>query len=248
MKLTFVVPVHGRHKLAGACLRQLARTRDDLRAHGLDAGVVLAGEETFFAALARDLGFGWVTAANRPLGRKWNDGFVSAVEDGATHLVPFGSDDAIDPALIVSAPLPSGRDVRCCRRSAVVSPDGAKLATLEIPYKGGDGVRIFPAEILERVAYRPCGEEHGRAIDGSIADRLARAGSRPRFLYHDLHDLQIVDFKSSGPGQRNTYDACLVYATRQYDDPFDRLAEFYPAPFLDEVSAAIPARRRMVAA
>jgi hypothetical protein len=242
MRVCFVVPCHGRHALAQACLRELARTCAALAEEGLDASAILAGDDRFFARLADELGFGYMPSPNRPLGRKWNDAIEFACREGAAdYVIPFGSDDLIDPQLILSAPLPAEREVRCSRLSSVVDPRGARLATLEIPYRGGDGVRIIPAALLERVRFRPAGEDRERGIDGSIFDQLNRSGDGPRYVYHDLDPLQIIDCKSGDGSQRNSYQSCLEFATAEHDDPWGLLAD--RGYRVDEIRAAYPRQR-----
>lgn len=243
MRVAFVVPVHGRHALAAACLRQLARTCERLRADDVDAAAFLVGDDSFFDRLARELGFGWVRAANRPLGAKWNDGIEFACRDGAAdYVVPLGSDDVVDHRLFLGS---WKRDeIVCARDSAVVSPDGDRLAFMRVPYRGGDGVRMLPRFVLERARFRPAIDERDRAIDGSMSDRLAqRPGVQLRYAYRDLHPLQIVDFKSHGRGQRTSFDACLEFATGEHIDVWERIGAIYPAPFVDEIRACYAERR-----
>jgi hypothetical protein len=236
VRVCFVVPCHGRQLLAEACLRQLARTCAELA----DASAVLVSDDRAFDRVAEEHGFGWLPAPNRPLGSKWNDGIEFACREGAADfVVPLGSDDVVDAALFTV--LPHGEEVGCHRRSAVVSADGARLAELEIPYSGGDGVRILPTALLERVGFRPAADDRNRAIDGSMTDRLGSGGMRKiRYVYRDVHPLQIVDFKSAGRDQRNSYESCLEFAVAQHEDPWGRLAAHYPAAFLDEMRTVYP--------
>jgi hypothetical protein len=240
VRLAFVIPVHGRHQLAEACLRQLARTCLTLNQKGVDAAAILVGDDAFFGRLATELGFGWVRAANRPLGAKWNEGIEFACREGAVdYVVPLGSDDVVDASLFVAS-WPSDAIV-CARESAVVSPDGDRLAELHIGYGGGDGVRMLPSSLLERVGFRPAADERDRAIDGSMSDKLGPRGTgRPaRYVYRgsDARALQIIDFKSSGRGQRNTYEACLDLATAEHEDVWERVGSVYPAAFVEEIRA-----------
>jgi hypothetical protein len=243
VRLAFVVPVHGRHLLASACLRQLARTCTRLRAEGVDAAAFLVGDDSFFDALAREVGFGWVRAANRPLGAKWNDGIEFACREGAAdYVVPLGSDDVVDHSLFLGS---WKRDeIVCARDSAVVSPDGDRIAFLRVPYRGGDGVRMLPRLVLERAGFRPAADERDRAIDGSMSDRLAeRPGARLRYVYRDLDPLQIVDFKSHGRGQRTSYQACLDFATGEHDDPWTLVGSAYPGELVEEIRSCYAERR-----
>lgn len=232
--LAFVVPCHGREQLAGACLRQLRRTCDELAADGLDATAVLVGDEPVFERVAAELVFEFVRQANSPLGRKWNDGFEAALALGAEFVIPFGSDDAVDARLIAER-LPGSGAIGASRMSAIVAPDGKRLAHLKITYEGGDGVRTWPAGLLQHLDGRPCEDERERALDTSMHRRLRRAHVQAGFRYVDLHPLQILDFKST-EGQLNPYDGCVRgYGVGEFDDVWQRIAEVYPVEFVDEV-------------
>lgn len=247
-RLVFVVPCHGRHAIASACLRQLARTVDELRYSLIAATAVLVSDEPFFSDLASTLGFHHVEQANAPLGRKWNDGYEYACRElDADFLVPFGSDDVVDPVLF--GRLPRADEIRCSRLSAVVSPDARLLALLRVPYDGGDGIRILPRQLLERVGCRPVADDRDRAIDGSMGDLLLReTGRRPRWVYHDVHPLQIVDFKSNASDQRNGFNGCRDdFSTAEHTDVFARLRRHYPTVFVEEIAAAYNQTMRVAA-
>ncbi len=120
---------------------------------------------------------------------------------------------------------------------------------MQIGYQGGIGVRVIPRAILARACYRPADEHKRRAIDTSTLNGLRRAnhGRTPDIVYHDLHDLQIVDFKSQA-GQLNSYKACLRFThARESQDVFGELAEHYPAESVAEmrvVYAKAPPQKR----
>lgn len=246
-RVVFVVPCHGREQLAAVCLRQLVRTCAEL-APAVDASAVLVSDEAAFGVLADELGFAHVVQANSPLGRKWNDGFEHALgELAADFVVPFGSDDVVD-ARLIGVDLPPPDTIRCSRLSAIVREDGRRLAHLNVTYPYGDGVRTIPAAILRLVGGRPAADERERAIDGSISDKLHRAGLRPRLRYVDVHPLQILDFKSPA-GQLNTYSACVRgFGTGEFANVWERIGEHYPAEFVEEIRAVYEPVRRRVAA
>ena len=232
--LWFVVPAHGRIEVTGACLRQLARTCETLGDNGIDASAVVIACDGNLDTAA-ELGFGTVDRDNRFLGRRWNDGYELCRVAGVDYAIPFGSDDWIDPTLILAAPLPADDQLVCFRRAAFVREDGARLALLRIPYDGGLGIRVIPAAMLARARFRPADEDRNRALDASVWRGLCRAlGRQPRLVYHDLHPLQIVDWKSNT--QLNSYADCLRYLNGpESDDPFADLAEVYPGEALDEM-------------
>lgn len=235
MSVWFVVPANGRAELTRVCLTQLARTCEVLTGAGVPASaVVIASDENLDTAT--ELGFGTIERANYPLGRKWNDGYEMAAHAGVDYVIPFGTDDWIDPALVL-AWLEAPGEFRCTRLSAVVREDGEKLTRLRITYDGGDGVRMIPVGLLRPLGYRPAEEDKPRAIDTSVLLRLTRALKRPpTFSYTDLHALQIVDWKSRE--QLNSYrDCALSYGDGAELDAFDALADVYPAEALEQMRA-----------
>lgn len=239
--LWFIVPAHGRHDIARVCLKQLRRACDALTWGGIRSTAVIVADDDNLN-IAHELGFHGYEQTNEPLGRKWNDGYELACrEGGADFVVPFGSDDWIDPRAILELPLPGPKEIRCFRRTAVVSEDGARMVRLNISYDGGDGVRIIPASLLEPLGYRPAEEDRARAIDTSVWNQLRAVyepADRPRFVYADLHPLQIVDFKSSG-NQLNPYDGCRrsFMVGDEILEPWPVLAEHYPAEAVAEMQA-----------
>ena len=243
----FIVPANGRSEHAKVCLRQLARTCETLTENGLNASaVVVADDENLEQAAA--LGFATVRRPNDPLGRKWNDGYQLACDTAvssfqARFAIPIGSDDWIDPYLLLAADIVEDA-VTCFRQAAFVNETGEKLAPVMIPYDGGIGIRVIPARLLARVAYRPAEDDRRRAIDTSVFRGL----NQPPLVYRDLHPLQIVDFKSH-TDQLNPYRDCLRYLTPvgESETPWDDLAAVYPADALDEMRAVYEAAERLAA-
>lgn len=249
MSLWFIVPVRGRPQLTKICLRQLARTCDSLTAGGLEASAVIIGDDANLE-VAEDLGFGTIRQ-EEPLGKKWNDGFQFACDPQfnsrpVDFVVPFGSDDWVDPDLLLSAPLPLDDQIVCFRLGAVVSEDGQELARLKIRYEGGFGIRIIPAALVTAAGYRPAEEDRKRAIDSSVQKGLSRA-RRFRFVYHDLHDCQLVDFKSKGE-QLNSYKVCLTHVYGEVSPvPWETLQGAYPSEALEDIQRFYGGRRRATA-
>ena len=233
--LWFVVPAWRRVELARICLGHLADVCDKLAARGIDAAaVVIADDENLDTA--RELGFGTVERDNESLGRKFNDGFQFAAAEGVDYVVPFGTDNLIDEALIQ---IPTRGTIRSHRLASIVREDGKRIAHIRVPYEGGDGIRIIPTAMLAPLGYRPAAEEQRRAVDASIRDRLRRTMKAPqlRFEYHDLRPEQIVGFQS--PDVQLTQYEPLVrhYGIAEMARPFGRLRSYYPAPVVDAVAA-----------
>ncbi len=243
--LWFLVPAHGRVALTEVCLRQLRRTCATLTENGVRASAAIVAEDENLDVAAA-LGFGTVERPNRPLGRRWNDLYELAGRAGVDYVVPLGSDDWVDPSLIL-AQVEADGEVRCSRLSAVVNEDATRLARLNIRYGGrhdfGDGVRVIQSSLLEPLGFRPADEDRPRAIDTSVFERIAQMlGRQPGVSFVDLHPLQIVDWKSDEE-QLNSYADCVGDGRLGADestDPFGDLADFYPAAALEEMRALHP--------
>lgn len=221
MSVVFVVPAHGRFHIAATCLAVLRLTCDDL---GDATAVVVADDENLDVAAM--LGFETVEMPNQPLGAKWNAGYARAAELGADILIPLGSDDFIHPDL-VRAQLAADGEQRCTRASTVVREDGQKMARLHIPYDGGDGVRMMPRALLERVNFRPCDDGATRAIDTTTLRNLEGLLGRPlRRTYADTDPLHLVDWKSAD--NLNGYRDCLAFRDGDEADTWETLAPVYP--------------------
>lgn len=226
--LWFVMPAWRRVELTELCLEQLAGTCTDLEAFGVSATcVVVADDENL--ETARALGFWTVERENQPLGRKFNDGFQLACEQGADWVMPIGSDNWIT-ALAASQLPDNPRAVLCRRHCTIVHENGDRLAELEITYDGGDGIRKFPAELFRAVGGRPASEHARRAIDTSILENLRRKlGWSRQFEYRDMGTHQIIGWQSPDV-QLNDYDALVrAFGRRESFKPWEELLEVFPA-------------------
>lgn len=249
-KLWFVVPAHRRIDLSAACFEALAATCARLRDLGVDGRAVVVADDANTAAAAA-AGLAVVQAPNRPLGSKWNAGYEHACRQGnADFVVPLGSDDIVDADVIADS-LPGPREITCFRRSAVVSPDGKRMALITVTYQGGDGVKIIPSQILQRLDCRPVEDSRDRALDGSMLEQFERKLTRFRFVYHDRHPLQIVDFKST-VDQITAFESFTrssrgVNVDEIVRAPFRRLADVYPPEVLAPIEAHITGEIRVPA-
>jgi hypothetical protein len=233
--LWFIMPANGREDLARVCLRQLRRTCDLLEGYGIRASAVVIADDGNLET-ADGLGFATVERDNKPLGRKFNDGYELAGMAGVDYMVPLGSDDWVDPHW-VGAVLPPDDTMRCSRGLAMVSPDREQVALLDVPHVGGHGIRVIPRAMLEPCGFRPAGEDRDRAVDVSVLRGIGRSlGQLPRIDYFELHPYQVVDRKSPA-NQLNTLEMCHPYQVRVLPDPFGRLARFYPVDAIDEMRA-----------
>jgi hypothetical protein len=249
-RLWFVVPVHGRERLTGICLRQLRRTCDALNQDGIEATAVVVGDDRNLAA-ARKLGFGTVERDNKYLARKFNDGIQLATDPRynprpAHYVVPCGSDDWVDHRLFLD--LPPDDVLVGFQRIAVVREDGQEITTRQLGYTGGSGIRIIPRALVEPLGFRPADEDRRSGCDTSILTNLQRHHTgRMRVFHYHLHDYQVVDWKSPTT-QMNSYDDLKLHQAVSAGDPFEVLADYYPAKALKEMRAHYASMRQLVTA
>lgn len=256
--LWFVVPAHGREQLAAICLRQLRRTCDSLTAEGLDASAVVIADDGNLDT-ASSLGFATIRRDNRYLSRKFNDGIQLACDRALNprvvdYVVPCGSDDWVDHRIFLER-LPLRKEVVAFRRAAFVDETGSRIVAREIDYRGGVGIRVYPREMMARQRqivpglfappFRPADEDLGRGCDTSILVNVTKtySGNAPMIVYADVHPYQIVDWKSPNvPGVSKQLNSWGDVASRfrrgeQVRDPFDALADVFPAEALAEMRA-----------
>lgn len=229
-RLLFVVPAHGRLELSAVCLRTLRWTCDELAGVGIHASaIVVACDENL--DVARDLGFGTVERDNDSVSRRFNDGIQLACDPAfnprpADYVVTLGSDDWIDPAVL--AELPGPNEILVYREIAVVREDGREVAVAKLGRLGW-GIRAYPRELVARspIPFRPAAEDMSSGCDASVYGGVIRGGARPRVVYGDRHDRQIVDWKSSGR-QIHEYRAVTARSRDRQGDPFEGLDLVYP--------------------
>jgi hypothetical protein len=243
VRVWFVVPVHEREALTAVCLRQLARTCDAAPA-GVEATAVVIGEGTNLQ-VARQLGFGTVARENKWLGQKLNDGYQVACDPEfnsapADYVIPCGSDDWVDPAILKQ--LPGPLEVGVFRSLAIVNEDRTALARMHVNHPGGVGIRIIPRFLIERAGYRPAVEDRVIGLDNSTYRRLRARGSQlnPKTVELDLHPLQIVDWKSHDQQIHSYRELRGARRPLETADVFGELAAVYPKEALDEMRELRP--------
>lgn len=227
MIVYFVTPAWQRYELTAICLEQRRRVIATLAEDGVEARqVVIADDENL--DIARGLGFETIERDNRWLGRKFNDGQEWAGRHGADWIVPIGSDSWVDPAYFL--PLPSPRFTRTSRMYSPVRPD--RLAILRVG-KVGAGPHMFHRSLMTRSGFRPAPDEIMRNTDHLTIRGLDRP---PRWQWRDLHPLQYVGFRV--PPFITQYERLVArWGVSESTEPFEMLAEHYPADLVDRVRA-----------
>lgn len=154
MTLFFVTPAFRRYELSAVCFDQRVDVIRTLAENGTAAQcVVVADDENI--DLARERGFAVVERDNEWLGRRFNDGIEYACRNGASRVVPIGSDSWIDPAFFL--PMTSRERVMTGRNYFVVKADRA--AEIYVSDKKGVGPLVLPRHLLKPSNFRPAQDE-----------------------------------------------------------------------------------------
>jgi hypothetical protein len=241
--LWFVVPVHGRLRLARICLQQLRRTCDALLAEGIAATAVVVTDRLSLQQLDVDaLGFASAERDNTYLSVKFNDGIQLATDPAfnpspAEFVVPCGSDDWVDHRLFLE-PLPEPNTIVGFQTISFVREDGAEIATSFLDYQGGAGIRIIPRELVAPLGYRPADEDRKRGCDTSILRNLrVHHGDALRVEHWHLHPRQIVDWKTPAANLNGYSAVAMSQRVGDVGDPFEELAGIYPDEALEAMRA-----------
>jgi hypothetical protein len=237
MTLWFVTPAFGRYDLSAVCFDQRARVIEALADKGIAARcVVVADDENI--DLARERGFDVVEQDNEWLGRKFNDGIEYAAKNGASRVIPIGSDSWIDPAYF--DPLPPRSTTMTASNYCVVT--ASRLAELNISDKKGVGPYVFPRHVL-RPTFRPAKDEIHHGVDSATIKGIR---IRLNWRRHDVHPFQYVGFR--GEPHLTPYQTLVdVWGVREHLDPWAILARYYPLDLVERARAVLTAQEAIAA-
>lgn len=233
MSVWFVTPAWQRYAISDLCFAQRRWTMDRLAAVGIESECVVVADDHNLV-LARAHGFQTLERDNAWLGRRFNDGIEYAASQGATWIVPIGSDSWIAPAYI--DPLPDESLTRTSTLYALLAR--TKLAELQIP---GDGVGpyMIHRDRLPR-SKRP-------SVDGlaSGVDNSTLAGLRDvRWEVRDLHPLQYVALRAANAPQLHSYRTLYRrFGVREHRAGWDRLTSIYPPELVKATRRLLGAQR-----
>ena len=225
----FVVPAWRRVELSRICFRQHAAMLAELRAGGIDAQeVVIADDENLDAA--KDAGLLTLEHRNR-LGAKWNAGYAYAGEHGFDYVAPLGSDSWRAPPTLPTKP----RAILCTRSYTIISRDGTKQSRLQVRYEGGVGTRVIPTGMLKACGYQPLHKSRDRSCDTSTLRAIQKHYGHVEFEYVDRHPFEVVGFQSDVQVTPPHLWRLRWLTEDHQGDPFDGLAEHFPAELVDEM-------------
>jgi hypothetical protein len=238
MTLYFVTPAFGRLELSAVCYDQRRHVIDSLAEHGVAAKCVVIADDGNLD-LARDRGFDVVVQDNQWLGRKFNDGMEYAFRNGASRVIPIGSDSWIDPAYFL--PMPTRNVTRTSSLYAAVTSD--RLAELKVTDEKGAGPYILDRQLLRASRYRPAKDEISRGVDGSTIKGIHY---RIRWQRHDLHPYQYIGFR--GMPHLNTYENLVdKWGVTEHRNPWAILAKHYPRELVERAQAVMAEQPAMAA-
>lgn len=236
--LWFVTPAWRRFELTAVCLEQRRRVIETLAAAGVEAHCVVVADDDNLD-IARGLGFDVVEQDNEWLGRKFNDGIEYAARQGASRIIPIGSDSWIDPAYFL--PLPTRRFTVTSSLYSVVRAD--RMAELKIDDAKGVGPYIIPRHAFMRSRFRPAKDEITHGVDSSTVKGI---GIRLNWRRHDVHPFQYVGFR--GVPHISSY-AGLVdkWGVREHENPWSILAGYYPLDLVERARSIMVAQELVAA-
>lgn len=238
--LWLVAPAHRRYAVTGHTFPMMRRLID----HGHVEGVVVVACDDNID-LARSLGFVTVCQDVTPLGRKFNDGYQTALSQGAGWVMPACSDNWIHPDALKD--LPDRDEIITRHRFSIYDTATGRLATLDTerdehnPHGGGPP--IIPAELLEPFNGRPVPDHAGYGIDRATVQAVLELWeNKAAAMYGPRCDpLEIVGFKDEE--SLTGYEQLRHLFTREYVTVGrDLLAAMYPKELVDAATGSRPTR------
>lgn len=228
--LFFVTPAFQRYELSEICFAERKWAIEQLAANGIEArSVIVADDENL--DIARENGFDTVESINDWLGKRFNDGYQYAAEQGATHVFPIGSDSWVDPKFIYGK-LHDNLDVVASRYYARVDRLGIRRKVMWVPVLQGVSY-VMPTKALAGKNYRPCADRIRRGCDGSTWQTISRVEG-VQMVWSEVHDLETIAFESNV--NISTYEGLGTrWGISETDQPFSGLIAHYPHKLVDQI-------------
>ena len=260
----FSIPCFQRYELSRIVFEQRARAIKKLEDAGYEAQAVVVSDDHNLD-IAREFGFHTVERDNEWLGRRFNDGYQAAVENGADYVFPIGSDSWCDPQFIIDALQKSerayeallggdkslrldvlqDRDAICSRHYTRINQSGTIRRQLWVSVLQGVSY-LIPAKALTIVRNRPCQDQIRRGCDGSTWQRVTRE-SRIRAVWSESNRFETTSFESWP--QITTFDKLGGRWGRgdTHGDIWADLRPVYGDDLVDKMVAFYEQRREMAA-
>lgn len=179
------IPVHGRLPLLKQTIRRLYDRNGVFK-------VICIGDEPQAQQVALNEGAEWVQHPNKPLGAKWNAGFIAAKKYQPDGVVFVGSSDWLsDDYLELASKDLDQFDIigklgchfldksNSGQYRAVFWPGYGSGVRLDEPIGIG---RILSARILDRIGWKPFDAQLDASLDWSMWNKVKRAGAKIKIL------------------------------------------------------------------
>ena len=184
-KVVAVIPVHERLQLLPLTIGRLYKK------NGLHK-VICVGDGIAEKAISIEAGALWVPHQNKPLGAKWNAGFMAAKELNPDAIVFVGSSDWLcDQWLTIMKPH--------LDRHQMVGVPGCHFIDIKqsirvVNWKGYTGPRadetigigrILSREVLDKINWEPFDSTKDNSMDRAMKDKCAKHGYKDVFIHDD---------------------------------------------------------------
>jgi hypothetical protein len=195
-RVVAVIPVHERLELLPHTISRLYRK------NGVHK-VICVGDGMAEKAICEQFGAYWVPFQNKPLGAKWNAGFIAARQFNADAVLYVGSSDWLsDNWITTMKPLVNQHQmvgVPGCHFIDIAH----KLRLVYWPGYTGErsnetiGIgRMLSKDLLDKINWTPFDDKKDSSLDRSMKDRAERIGVKEYFVKNDeLKALSISTYK-----------------------------------------------------
>lgn len=188
MKIIAVIPVHGRRPLIKHTIERLYRKNGVYK-------VICIGDQPKDERTCKAAGAEWAQHANKPLGSKWNAGFIEAKKHKPDGCLFVGSSDWVsDNWLQVLVPEYLDKfDMIGLPGCYLLDIQSARKTFRAVHWPGyigpreGESIgigRIISARILEKMNWQPF-EALEHSLDYSMVKRVMKAGGKIKLVHTD---------------------------------------------------------------
>lgn len=184
-KVVAVIPVHERLQLLPYTIKRLYQKNDVYK-------VICVGDGLAEKAICLEAGAEWVPHKNRPLGAKWNAGFLVAKELKPDAVLYVGSSDWLsDSWTTIMQPHVKAHGIAGVPGCYFIDI-ATKLRLVHWPGYVGErsnetiGIgRMLSSELLDKIGWTPFHSDKDSSLDRSMKDKARDAGFNEYFVKDD---------------------------------------------------------------
>ena len=234
MKIVSVIPVHGRHSLLSATISRLYLKNKV--AHVICVG---SSEDR---DICEESGAEFVEFENKPLGRKWNQGFLKAKEHKPDAVILMGSSNWVSENWIDYMAQYFGENMLIGKQDFnILQKDGAKIRMIrwmEYPKEklrlkhiflsppekrflkaGGRWLepvgigRLLRRDFLDAIDWQPYNDEADKGLDSIMMQKLSSIGGTWCRVPNSDQNVQALKIMSPKWDNLNSYETYLSMPT-----------------------------------